>query len=79
MLRTQISLTEPQLEALKRIAAAEGISMAELIRRGIDQIIGTATAEARRHAALEIVGTFDSGQSDVSERHDDHLVEVYDA
>ena len=36
MIRTNIYLTEPQLAALRSLAASTGLSAAELIRRAID-------------------------------------------
>lgn len=39
MVRTQIQLTEQQAESLKAAAARRGVSMAELIRQSIDQLL----------------------------------------
>ena len=39
MVRTQIQLTEEQARALKELAAEEGVSMAELIRRSVEYTI----------------------------------------
>ena len=80
MIRTQIQLTEEQARALKEIAHRENASIAELTRRAIDQWLQTINAvplTERRRRALAVVGRFRSGQSDVSERHDDYLAEAY--
>jgi hypothetical protein len=80
MVRTQIQLTKDQVQAIKRIAAAQGISLAAVVRRAIDTMLRAAPAEDRedqRKRALEIVGKFRSGKSDVSTRHDAHLAEVF--
>lgn len=80
MIRTQIQLQEEQLKALKRIAAAKQSSIAELIRKAVDNIIETGAVpdyEERRKRAIEIAGKFRSGKHDISLRHDEYLVEAY--
>jgi len=82
MIRTQVQLTEEQARALKEIAHRENASIAELTRRAIDLWLQTTSAISmteRRRRALAVVGRFRSGQSDVSERHDDYLSEAYRA
>jgi hypothetical protein len=80
MIRTQIQLTEDQSTALKSLAAAEGVSMAELIRRSIDQYLIVKNrpdlSEIRRRSS-EIMGKYASGRSDISEGHDRHLADIY--
>ena len=39
MLRTQIQLTEEQSSRLKRISLQQGVSVAELIRKGMDSYL----------------------------------------
>jgi len=81
MVRTQIQLTEEQAKAVKRIASAQGLSVAELIRRAVDNIVNSSTivdTEERKRRALEIVGRFRSGKRDVSKEHDAYLAEAYD-
>lgn len=80
MVRTQIQLTEAQYEALRARAAAEGRSMAELIRTGVDAILRGPTrvgAEERRRRALEAIGCCHSGPADLSSQHDRHLAEAF--
>jgi len=79
VVRTQIQLTNEQYESLKRMAQAEGIPMAELVRRGVDKILKSSVAiseEELRQRALEIAGRFNSGKKDISEKHDDYLAEA---
>jgi predicted DNA-binding protein len=38
--RTQIYLTEEQRERIDRVTASEGIAMAEVIRRALDEYLG---------------------------------------
>jgi hypothetical protein len=82
MVRTQIQLTEEQSEALKRVAAQENVSVAEIIRRSIDaQVCSqvTHTAEERRRRALELSGMFHSGLDDLGSDHDRYLAEDFAA
>jgi hypothetical protein len=79
MIRTQIQLSEKQAKALKEIARRQHVSMAELIRRGVDVIIVSSYAvdpEARKKRAVDAAGRFSSGKGDVSRKHDDYLVEA---
>ena len=80
MVRTQIQLTEEQSKALKRLSAQRDVSVAELIRQGIDLYLrscGTISQEERRQRAIKAAGRFRSGQTDLSEKHDAYLAEVY--
>lgn len=80
MVRTQIQLTEEQARRIKRIAASRGLSMAEIIRKAVDEVIrsdaGGGAGERRKRAA-EAVGRFRSGKKDVSEKHDTYLSETF--
>lgn len=79
MVRTQIQLTESQALALKRLAAAKGQSMAELIRIGVDVVLSRSADnddEAKRARARAAAGRFKSGTHDLSSRHDRHLAEI---
>lgn len=80
MIRTQVQLTEEQFAALKAMAAAEGVPMAELIRRGIDlitQVHGGVSRQDRVRRALAAAGRFHSGLGDLARRHDDYLEEAF--
>ena len=80
MVRTQIQLTEEQAKAVKRLATVQGVSIAEVIRRAVDQVILSspkADLQQRQERALEIVGKFGSGKRDVSKKHDTYLAEAY--
>ena len=81
MIRTQIQLTETQARDLKALAKQRRVSMAELIRRGIDQYLRNEglviSDEERRRRALSIVGKWDSGLTDISVNHDKYLEEIY--
>jgi len=80
MVRTQIQLTEEQSKALKKLSAQRDVSVAELIRQGIDLYLrscGAISQEERRQRAIKAAGRFHSGQADLSEKHDAYLAEVY--
>ena len=77
MIRTQVQLTDEQAQALKALSAETGLSIAELVRRGLVPLLrGTLSEqEERTHRALAIVGQFHSGRSDVATEHDRYLDE----
>lgn len=80
MVRTQVQLTEKQAESLRKRAAEEDVSQAEIVRRGIElylQESGVVGEEERRERALRALGRFHSGKRDVGERHDRYLAEAY--
>jgi hypothetical protein len=82
MIRTQIQLTEDQAATLKELAHRENISIAELTRQAIDywlRHMGAVSPTEQRRQALDVVGRFHSGKSDISEKHDDYLTEAYRA
>jgi hypothetical protein len=67
MIRTQISLTEPEYKAARREAARLGISLAELLRRSLRTMIPVdASKPWMRHA-----GMVESGASRSSSHIDD--------
>ncbi len=80
MVRTQIQLTEEQSRSLKSLAARRGVPVAELIRQSVDSYIRSSIGvddQERRRRAIDAVGKFRSGQTDVSADHDRYLAEAY--
>ena len=82
MVRTQIQLTKKQSELLKKIAMAQTISVAEIIRQSVDNYIKSSTVintEERINKVLELSKKYkdSAGKNDVSIKHDDYLVEAY--
>ena len=77
MVRTQIQLTEEQARALKALAAHRGVSMAEVIRQAVEQIIEQSERQERMRRALSVMGRFRSGYTDISVEHDKYLDEDY--
>jgi hypothetical protein len=82
VIRTQVQLTKEQAQALKMLAARQGKSVAELIRQSVDELIrqtAEISVDERRRRAIAAIGRYHSGQRDISTRHDDYLVEAYEA
>lgn len=80
MIRTQIQLPEEQVAFLKKIAAAEQKSMAELIRQSIELLAKTkynVKEKERRKRAMAAAGRFRSGVKDLATSHDSYLAEVF--
>jgi len=80
MVRTQIQLTEVQARRLRRLAAARGRSMADLIRRSVDVLLADPAAAGdaeRRERAKGVTGRFRSGAGDLSTAHDRHLADAF--
>lgn len=76
MIRTQIQLTEKQAKILKDMAKAKKVSVAELIRQGIGLLLKNSSivdTDERKKRALQAIGKFRSGMTDVSEKHDEYL------
>ncbi len=80
MIRTQIQLEEAQYRRLKELAAGQRVSVAELIRRAVDNLLTTPATipeEERRWRAIAAVGRFRSGLGDLAEKHDAYLAQAY--
>ena len=80
MIRTQIQLTDEQARALKRLAAKEGKSVAEMIRISVSDLIrrgGEADPEELRQRALHAAGKL-NGPKNLAADHDDYLAEAFE-
>ena len=80
MVRTQIQLTEDQARKLKEMASERGVSVAELVREGVSDLIkdsGRVDATERINRAMQIAGKFRSRKSDISNKHDRYLADAY--
>ena len=79
MVRTQIQFDKEDLEALRRMAAEEGVSVSELVRRAMKDLMRRYQQPTRRELmerALSVAGKHDSGLPDLAERHDHYLAEA---
>ena len=80
MIRTQIGLTEKQVQAVKALAEADHVSTAHVVRHAIAAWLAHCAASSgadRWERALSVIGKFDSGLSDAAENHDTYLAEAY--
>jgi hypothetical protein len=70
----QIYLRQDQMAALRQIAEQRGVSIAELVREGIDHLLVSLPVED--DPLLDIVGLGDSGLGDLAEKHDAYLADL---
>jgi hypothetical protein len=77
VIRTQIQLTDDQAQALKALSAKTGLSIAELVRRGLVPLLrsGSTEHEERVRRAADVIGRFHSGKTDISADHDRYLAD----
>ncbi len=79
MIRTQIQLEETQYHALKELAMHQRTSVAELIRRAVENFLETSdwvSEQERRRRAIAAAGRFRSGVGDIAEKHDEYLAQI---
>ncbi len=82
MIRTQISMTEEQAEALKRLAAIRHVSQAALLRDALDELLGNETRLRRIERARAATGAYRSSEEPPSETaagHDALLDDAFSA
>jgi hypothetical protein len=79
MIRTQIQLTESQHERLKFLAERRGVSMARLVREGVDAVLSWGAVADPWDDLFSVVGKYggDSPEERVGREHDEHLEEIY--
>lgn len=74
MIRTQISLTEEQMDGLRLLAREQNRSIAAVLRDAVDIVL---KSDSVRDRALLAIGAHESGHEDVSVRHDAHLEDAF--
>ena len=80
MVRTQVQLPEDDLAELRRLAAEEGVSVSELVRRGVKQVLDANRKPSREELwerAMKVAGKYRSGKHDIGRRNDDYLAEDF--
>ena len=78
MVRTQIQITSEQARALKRLAAREGKSVAELIRFSVDSMLqagGVRDQDSLRRKAAAAAGKL-HGPENMAANHNEYLAEA---
>ena len=82
MVRTQIQLREGQARRVRRLAEEQGVSMAEVIRRCLDQVLKSDQPDrsALYSRAEAVVGQFEDGcgAPDLARKHDDYLATSFE-
>ena len=77
MIRTQISMTPDQADALRRLAALRRRSQAALLRDALDGLLGDEERSRRIARARRVIGAFRSGSADTSVEHDAALDDAF--
>ena len=67
----QVYLRPEQLEAVRALARRRQVSVAELIRRGVDRLLADVPAE--EDPLWDIIGLVEGGLPDLAEKHDEYL------
>lgn len=71
----QIYLRPDQDAALRYMAKQENVAIAELVRRGIDQLLSHVPVE--QDPLMSIIALGGSGPPDLAENHDKYLMEIF--
>ncbi len=77
MIRTQISMTGAQQDAVRRVAAARGVSQAAVFRDALDTVLDHQLRGSRVDRARLATGAYRSGDSNLAIDHDDALDESF--
>lgn len=82
MFETEIKLSEAQKSALEELAKMRNVSIADLIREGVDILLrfsAIPNTVEQKQRALPAAGRFRSGLRDLSKRHDNYYSETLDS
>ncbi len=71
----QVYLRPDQDKALRHLAETENVSIAELVRRGVDRLLAETPPE--QDPLIALIGIGQSGFHDISENHDLYLAQLY--
>lgn len=77
MIRTQISMTDEQQEALRRLAAARRVSQAAVFREALDEVLARDARSRRIERARSAIGRYRSGESNLAVDHDAALDDAF--
>ena len=76
MKRTTVFLDEALLRRARAYARRHGKSFAQAVREALGEYV--AKERGQRSALPSIVGAFDSGRTDIAERHEELLAQIID-
>jgi hypothetical protein len=79
VIRRQISITEEQQRALRRLAAARRVSQAAVVRDALDEVRSRDARSRRVARARAAIGTYRSGSSELGVEHDAALDDAFTA
>jgi len=79
MVRQVVQLTESQAQRLRDRARHEGVPISELVRQGVEVVLNQTETDAEmRRRAIAVAGYIhDPEAPNLSEHHDDYLVQVW--
>lgn len=79
MIRTQVQLDPEQHRRLKDLAADRGVSVAQLVREGVEAVLSEERAGNPWNDVFDIVGKYGRGEppENVGREHDRFLDEAY--
>lgn len=72
-----MQLTPEQFRLVKEAAAARGVSMAEILRKLVDEHLEAGAGADRRQRAIRVIGRHRSGHRNVSREHDRDLADAF--
>ena len=75
---TQLYLRPDQIVALRGLSERRGVSVAALVREGVDSLLASEEESWDHDPLWKIVGIGCSSVGDGSERLDEHLVQTYE-
>jgi hypothetical protein len=67
----QVYLRREQLDALRALAGRRRVSVAELVRQGVDRLLAEVPLD--EDPAWDIIGLVEGGPPDLAEKHDEYL------
>ena len=73
----RVYLRAEQIESLRWLADQRKVSVAELIRQGVDHVVSDVPTE--EDPLWDIVGISDSGLGDLAEKHDEYIAKMIHA
>ena len=77
MIRTQIQLNDEQYQALQQLAREHRISMAEIVRQGVDLALAQLDRRRKWEKVRALAGEFSSRESDIARKHDEYLAKAF--